>query len=174
MMKFAKERLINMIKKIKELMTKYRELIVYLIVGVLTTVVSWAAYGVSKFFLDVENSAFQMQVAVIIRWVAGVLFAYVTNKRWVFRAEGGDETKRLASFFGARLFSLGADTVVTFGTVFLLGLFNYKTFALTLLFVTVNFTPDLWGKLLAAVVVIILNYVLSKFIVFKKDKANEK
>mgnify|MGYP003545285892 FL=1 len=73
-----------MIKKIKELMIKYRELIVYLIVGVLTTIVSWLAYGISKFFLDVETSAFQMQVAVIIRWVAGVLFAYVTNRKYVF------------------------------------------------------------------------------------------
>ena len=75
----------------------------------------------------------------------------------------------MASFFGARLFSLGADSAVTFGTIFLLGLFGYETFSLSLL-ITVRFTPDLWGKLAAAVVVIVLNYVLSKFIVFKKEK----
>ena len=111
-------------------------------------------------------------VAQILQWVLAVLFAYVTNKRWVFRAEGGNDARRLAGFFGARLFSLGADSVITFGTIFFLGLLDYQAFAFTVFFFTVTFTPDLWGKLLAAVVVIILNYVLSKFVVFKKEKNN--
>ena len=166
----------------KKFWEKYREILLYLVFGVLTTLVGMGTYFVMLwaaerlFAVSPEVPAYHAvrAVAQVLQWVLAVLFAYVTNKRWVFRAEGGDETKRLASFFGARLFSLGADTVVTFGTVFLLGLFDYKTFALTILFVTVNFTPDLWGKLLAAVAVIIINYVLSKFIVFKKDKATDK
>lgn len=166
----------------KAIWQKYREIILYLVFGVLTTVVGMGSYFVILkvsellFYVTPDKPVYNAvrAVAQVLQWVLAVLFAYVTNKRWVFRAEGGDETKRLASFFGARLFSLGADTVVTFGTVFLLGLFDYKTFALTILFVTVNFTPDLWGKLLAAVAVIIINYVLSKFIVFKKDKATDK
>ena len=79
-------------------MIKYRELIVYLIVGVLTTVVSWGTYGLLKFVLDVENSALQMQVAVILRWVAGVLFAYVTNRKYVFLSKNPKILKEFMAF----------------------------------------------------------------------------
>ena len=161
----------------KTLWHKYREIILYLIFGVLTTVVGMGSYFL---FLWLAETAFQITpdraaynavraVAQVLQWILAVLFAYFTNKRWVFRAEGGNETKRITEFFGARLFSLGADTLVTFGTVFLLGACGYKSFGITALGLTVTFTPDLWGKLAAAVVVIILNYVLSKFIVFKSS-----
>ena len=166
---------------LKTLWNKYREIILYLIFGAMTTVVGLGSYFV---ILKVAGVAFGVEegqpayngvraVAQILQWVFAVLFAYFTNKRWVFRAEGGNETRRLASFFGARLFTLGADSVVTFGIVFLLGIFGYETFSLDLI-ITIRFTPDLWGKGAAAVVVIILNYVLSKFIVFRKEKAKSK
>ena len=148
-----------MIKKIKELMIKYRELIVYLIVGVLTTIVSWAAYGISKFFLDVENSAFQMQVAVIIRWVAGVLFAYVTNRKYVFMSKNPKIWKEFASFTASRLITLFADMFI----MWLLPpiLFGWK----------VPYA-DWVATFIAAVVVTILNYIFSKLMVFRKKKTS--
>ena len=69
-----------------KLYKKYEEIINYIIVGVLTTVVSWLAYAVCKLFMNVDN-AFQMQLAVIIRWIAGVVFAYFTNRKYVFKSK---------------------------------------------------------------------------------------
>ena len=148
-----------MIKKIKELMIKYRELIVYLIVGVLTTIVSWAAYGVSKFFLDVETSAFQMQVAVIIRWVAGVLFAYVTNRKYVFMSKNPKIIREFISFTASRVITLFTDMFI----MWLLPpiLFGWK----------VPYS-DWVATFISAVVVTVLNYVFSKLMVFRKKKTS--
>ena len=163
----------------KKLFTKYKEIIMYLIFGVLTTAVGMGTYFLILFAartLGVSETSGEYNAvrvaAQIIQWVLAVLFAYYTNKKWVFEAEKTEREKtRLASFFGARLFSLGCDSLVTFGVVFALAAADYKTFSLALpLGVKVAFTPDLWAKLAAAAVVIIVNYVLSKFIVFKKKK----
>ena len=154
----------------------------YLIFGVLTTAVGMGSYFLILFAArsvgvsETSGAYNAVRVAAqIIQWVLAVLFAYYTNKKWVFEAEQTEHEKtRLASFFGARLFSLGCDSVVTFGTVFALTAVGYETFTLALpLGVNLPFTPDLWAKLAAAVVVIIVNYVLSKFIVFKKKKGAE-
>ncbi len=146
-----------MVKKIKELMIKYRELIVYLIVGVLTTIVSWAAYGVSKFFLDVNNSAIQMQAAVIIRWVAGVLFAYVTNRKFVFMSKNPKILKEFISFTASRVITLFTDMLI----MWLLPpvLYNLK----------VPYA-DWIATFISAVVVTVLNYIFSKLMVFRKKK----
>ena len=70
-----------MINWIKEMLTKYREIISYLIVGGLTTVVSLGVYYACVFtFLD-PNSGVQLQLANIISWVCAVIFAYVTNRK---------------------------------------------------------------------------------------------
>lgn len=162
---------------LKKLFTKHREIIMYLIFGVLTTAVGMGSYFLILFFARAlgvsESSAAYNGVRVaaqIIQWVLAVLFAYYTNKKWVFgvKEKTGEKT-RIASFFGSRLFSLGCDSLVTFGVIFALSAAEYVTFTLSLpLGISLNFTPDLWAKLTAAAVVIIVNYVLSKFLVFKK------
>lgn len=165
----------------QRLWEKYREIITYLVFGVLTTVVGFGTYFViltvaEKGFgiLPTDSGYNAVRVAAqVLQWVLAVLFAYFTNKRFVFRAEKGNEARRLTEFFAARLFSLGADSLVTFGVIFLLGRVGYETFGITidiLVSFTVSFTPDFWGKMAAAVVVIVLNYLLSKFIVFKKGR----
>ena len=163
----------------KNLFEKYREIIMYLIFGVFTTVVGMGSYFLILFaarcFGVPETSGAYNGVRVaaqIIQWVLAVLFAYYTNKKWVFNVrERQGERARLASFFASRLFSLGCDTLVTFGVIFILGAVNYKTITLTLpLGVQLPLSSDLWAKLAAAVVVIVVNYVLSKFIVFKKTR----
>ena len=166
----------------KKLLVKYKEIIMYLIFGVLTTAVGMGSYFLILFAaraLGVSEDSGSYNVvrvaAQIIQWVLAVLFAYYTNKKWVFEADESEHEKtRLASFFGARLFSLGCDSLVTFGVVFALAVAEYKTFTIALPFgLNIPFTPDLWAKLAAAVVVIIVNYVLSKFLVFKKNKSKD-
>ena len=146
-------------KKIKELMVKYRELIIYLIVGVLTTIVSWLAYGLSKFFLDVEHSAFQMQVAVIIRWVAGVLFAYVTNRKYVFLSKNPKILKEFISFSVSRLITLFVDM--------------FGMWLLPPIFMAWKVPYADWvATFIVAVVVTILNYIFSKLMVVRKKKTS--
>ena len=160
---------------------KMRELIAYLIFGVLTTAVGMGTYfvilwlGEHVWHISPETSIFNVVrvIAQILHWVFAVLFAFFTNKKWVFEVKGNEGEKlRMASFFGSRLFSLGCDSLVTFGVVFVLTAAKYKAFVLELpLGFSLNLTSDFWAKLAAAVVVIIVNYLLSKFLVFKKKKA---
>lgn len=155
----------------KTLWTKYREVILYLVFGVLTTLVGFGTYfailaaarlgGVTE-----GQGAYNVvrAAAQVLQWVLAVLFAYVTNKKFVFDYKAESELGTLTAFAGARLFSLAADSLVTFGTIALLGAVGYE--AAVVFGITV--TTDLVGKLCAAVVVIVLNYVLSKWLVFRK------
>ena len=160
--------------KMKELFNKYREIITYLIFGVITTAVSMGVYFAILLFaqhiggISPEDPVFNAirLVAQILQWVAGVLVAFFTNKKWVFNAGGTtkkETAKELYTFALARVGTLGLDTALTFGTVWLLNAFNYVPFKFIL-----TFTADLWSKIVASIVVIIANYVISKFIVFKK------
>ena len=158
----------------KELFVKYREIITYLFFGVVTTAVSMGVYfailAIAEYLGGVspkspEFNAIRL-VAQVLQWVAGVLVAFFTNKKWVFNASGtgASETAReLGTFALGRVGTLGLDTVLTFGTVWALDALGYVPFKFIL-----TFTADLWSKIVASVVVIISNYVISKFLVFKK------
>ena len=148
------------VKEIKALYKKYEEIINYLIVGVLTTIVSWIAYGLCRFVLDVQNSNFQMQVAVLIRWFAGVVFAYFTNRKYVFKSENPNKFKEFCSFTSSRIVTYVMDAVIM---AFLPGLLPAKCFGLD---------ADWMATLISAVLVTITNYVFSKFLVFTKKKDN--
>ena len=159
---------------IKNLFNKYREIIVYLVFGVITTAVSMGVYfGILLFAEHVvsispDEARFNAVrlIAQIIQWIAGVLVAFFTNKKWVFNA-GGTTSKEtsieLSKFALGRVGTLGLDTALTFGTVWLLNTINYVPIKFIL-----TFTADLWSKIVASIVVIITNYLISKFIVFKK------
>ena len=146
-------------KKIKELYFKYEEIINYLIVGVLTTIVSWIAYGLCKFVLDVNNNNLHMQIAVFVRWMAGVLFAYVTNRKYVFKSENPNKIKEFISFTSSRVITYVMDAAIM---AFLPGLLPDGVFGLS---------ADWQATLISAVVVTVSNYIFSKLFVFtKKDK----
>ena len=158
----------------KELFTKYREIITYLIFGVITTAVSMGVYFAILLFAEYvggispNDSSFNVirLIAQVLQWVAGVLVAFFTNKKWVFNAGGTtkkETANELSKFALARVGTLGLDTVLTFGTVWLLNASDYVPFTFIL-----TFTADLWSKIVASIVVIITNYIISKFIVFKK------
>lgn len=134
---------------------KYREIINYLIFGFLTTLVSLVTYYLLTItVLDATNSM-QLQIANIISWVVGVLFAYFTNRKFVFDSKNMNKKKEFITFVTSRVSTLLLDMLVMF------------------LFVTVLGYNDKIIKLISQVLVIVGNYLLSKLIVFRKDK-NEK
>ena len=134
-------------ERIKALFNKYRELILYLFFGGCTTLVNIISYFICS------RIGIRTSVSTIIAWVLSVLFAYFTNRVWVFQSTAsgvGAIIREMGSFFGCRLLSGVIDMAIMFLCVSLLGL------------------PDKPIKILANVVVIILNYLFSKLFVFKK------
>lgn len=134
----------------KNLYLKYKELINYLIVGVLTTVVSMAVYfGCVMTILD-PNNPFQLQLANIISWICAVTFAYFTSRRFVFESKNSHILEEAVRFYLSRVTTLLMDMGIMFVMVTLLA-YNDKL-----------------AKLVCQVVVTIANYILSKLLVFKK------
>lgn len=133
-----------------QLIKKYKDILLYGIFGVLTTVVNIVTYWVAAHPLGLS-----VMVSTVIAWIVAVLFAYVTNRKWVFhsQAEGTKEiVQEIASFFTCRL----ATGVVDWTCMFI--------------FVDLLYFNDVIIKAAANVLVIILNYVASKLVIFKKRK----
>lgn len=140
--------------KISQLLKKVlnKEVIMYLIFGVLTTVVSLLVYyGCIYTFLNPEN-AVQLQIANIISWIAGVAFAYITNRKFVFESNEANQLKEISKFVTSRLATLFLDMIIMF------------------IGVTCLHGNDKMVKLISQVLVIIGNYIFSKLFVFKKQK----
>lgn len=141
---------------IKKLYKKYEEIIVYLIVGVLTTIFSLGMKFLWN-FLFYENTmnpnSLQTTILSIVNWTSGVAFAYPLNRRFVFKSHG-PFFKEAAKFWGSRITTWALDWVITM----VLG----PAFGVDLRIAT----------LISAVLVTILNYVFSKLIVFRKKKDN--
>ena len=143
-----------MIKRIKELYIKYKEIINYLIFGVLTTLVNLITKYILLFTILNPTNGFQLQIAIIISWIAGVLFAYFTNRKFVFESKNENKLKEFISFVVARIATLLLEMFIMWFFVTLLKLDSD-------LYVVI-FT------LVAQVAVIIGNYIFSKLFVFKK------
>ena len=139
-----------MIEQIRELYNKYKEIINYIIVGVLTTVVSLVVYYGCVFTILDPQSALQLQIANIISWIASVTFAYFTNRKYVFESKNENVLEEALKFYVSRLSTLAMDMAIMFVGV------------------TVLSFDDKIVKLVVQVVVIVGNYILSKFLVFKK------
>lgn len=148
-----------MIKKIKETLLKYKEVILYLIFGALTTGVSWGIYTVFVKYLRLD-----INISNITSWIAAVIFAFITNKIWVFESKSKELmtiSKEFIAFLGARVIS----GVVEIGGLPVL--------------VTLGFNQTLLGvdafpaKIALSVIVVILNYIFSKVLVFKKKKEDK-
>lgn len=139
-------------KKIKEIYNNHREIIVYLIVGVLTTVVSFVSYYLcTKTFLNPKDGL-QLQIANIISWVCAVTFAYFTNRIFVFRSKNKNKINEAFLFYSSRIITLIMDMCIMWFMVTLLG------------------CNDLIAKIVVQVVVTIGNYIISKFFVFNKKE----
>ena len=141
-----------MFEEIKKIINKNSEIIRYVIVGGLTTLVSLLSYYICIWlFLNPDNGV-QLQVANIISWILSVTFAYFANRRYVFKSQNEKTLKEAFSFYLTRVSTLLIDMAIMYIFVSVLGL-NDKII-----------------KLVVQVVVVILNYIFGKFIVFKKNK----
>lgn len=128
---------------------RYKEVLLYLFFGGLTFVISVVSYAAFT-----EGLGWNELIANLFSWVFAVLFAFFTNRIWVFQAavKGGKAfLQQMLSFFGGRVFTLVVEEVIL------------------LIFITWLGLPGVWVKVAAQVVVIILNYVISKLFVFRKE-----
>lgn len=134
-----------MIKKLFGLYDKYKEIVNYLIAGFLTTLVSIISYNLFRFVVDYILST-------ILSWIVAVIFAYFINRVFVFRSKDKRIIREAAKFIGCRLLTLGFEIVFMYVMIDLL---------------KVN---DRIAKIIVQFLVVILNYILSKLIAFRKKK----
>lgn len=135
---------------IEALYQKYKDIIPYGIFGVLTTLVNVIVYWTSARLLGLG-----VMPSTVIAWILAVLFAYITNRKWVFHSTAvtaAEIRKEIISFFVCRLATGVLDWACMFIFVDLLRLY------------------DVAIKVLANILVIILNYVASRLVIFKKKK----
>lgn len=161
-------------KPLCELCMKMENMIVYVFYGILTTLINYIAHfglrlaftdftGAEKSFAAVmaamENSAVSSAGAATFAWIISVLFAFFTNKFFVFEAKDTSAhtmARELAVFAGGRLFSYGCEVLIMFVCVDVMRM------------------NELVVKLLCGILVMILNYFLSKLLVFRKKKEENK
>lgn len=133
------------IEKIEGLFNKYKEVILYLFFGGCTTLVNIVAYYLC------DKIRLSTTVSTIIAWILSVLFAYVTNRKYVFenRDESKSVIKEISQFFSCRLATGILDL------------------AIMVLFVDVLKYNGMIIKIISNILVIILNYIFSKLVIFK-------
>ena len=145
-------------KLIRKLMN--RETLLYLVFGVLTTVLNIAVFWLT-------NKAFGEELVLLnnaIAFAAAVIFAYVTNKLFVFESKSWSAKtlcREIPAFIGARLFSFGLEELLLWISKDVLNASQYVLFGIDGLMI---------AKLLIQVIVVILNYLFSKFFIFKKKQ----
>ena len=136
-----------MIQKIRELIVKYWDIVSYLFFGVCTTIVNYLIYIPCYNFWGMSAT-----VSNMIAWVVAVAFAYLTNKPFVFKSydwSAKTVIPELTKFIGCRIGSGAAETLILFLAVDLLG-----------------WNGNIW-KLVTQVMVVVLNYIGSKLLVFR-------
>ena len=142
-----------MIDKIKALWKKYEEIISYLIVGGLTTLVSWSAMFLVSWLAfgnPIHPTALQNIILSVVNWTAGVIFAYFTNRRFVFKSHE-PMVKEIPKFVLSRISTLILELVMRQ----VMGRMGINVYVTTIV---------------VAVLVVIANYIFSKLLVFNKKK----
>lgn len=137
-----------MIDKVRNLIVKYWDILIYLFFGVLSTVVNYLVYIPAHYVLGLSAA-----VSNMIAWAVAVAFAFVTNKPFVFKSHDWSMQTlipELTKFVGCRIASGVGETLLLFLTVDLLG-----------------WSGAVW-KLITSILVVVANYFGSKFLVFKK------
>ncbi|MCI8633652.1 MAG: GtrA family protein [Lachnospiraceae bacterium] len=137
--------------RIKTLLSRYKELVLYVVFGAFTTLINIVSYHIFRRWMGIGLVA-----ADVLAWVLSVLFAYITNKLFVFESRSWRMQvvlREASEFFAARVVSLGVDVAFLYLTVECLHWWEMPM------------------KIAANVVVIVINYIFSKWIIFKKDSA---
>lgn len=135
-----------MFNKLFDLYKKYKEIINYLIFGGLTTLISIITYALFAKVFHIDYL-----ISNILSWIIAVLFAYITNKIFVFESKSKKNIKEITSFFFFRVVSLIMEMVILY------------------IFVDMLHIDDLVTKIIAQIIVIVSNYVFSKLFIFKKN-----
>ena len=136
--------------KIWELYKKYKEQINYIVVGGMTTLVNFVIYAIDMYF------GMDMMINLVVSWVVAVIFAYVTNRIVVFESKENNILHEFTKFVSSRIASLLIEILLMKICVDFIGIKEY------------------FAKVGVAIVVVIVNYVLSKLWVFSKNNDNEK
>ncbi len=149
------------ISQLKQLW-KNREIMLYLVFGVLTTIVNYVVYFTCTSIIQLDWS-----IANIFAWVFAVMFAYITNRIWVFESKKTGVTaivREIVLFVGCRILSFGLDMGVMFLCMDLFHMENWIVGSLP--------AGEFMAKTLAQVVVVVSNYIFSKWIIFKNERTN--
>ena len=143
--------------KIKELFNKYKDIIIYLFFGGVTTGVNWVTYTICVSLLNIS-----INISNVIAWVMAVAVAFITNKLFVFNSKSFNFKiliKEISLFLSSRIFS---GVIEILGVPFLIAIgLNQSIFGI----------DGMFAKIMISVIVVILNYVLSKLVVFRKNKS---
>lgn len=135
--------------KLINLYKRYKEIILYLVFGVSSTILNIIAFWLCNDILKIDY-----KISNIVAWILAVIFAFITNKLIVFESKNktkNETTREVIAFFVARVFSLGVDMAMM---IFMID------------YLKIN---SLVSKFIANVVVVIINYIFSKFFIFKKE-----
>lgn len=136
----------KLLKKVLNLYKKYKEIINYLIVGVCTTVVSIVSYNLFRFVFE------NYLLCTVLSWIVSVIFAYITNRKFVFDSKEIKVFLEFIKFVGARILSLLSEIICMFIMVDLINI------------------NDRISKIIVQFIIVVLNYVFSKIFVFRKKK----
>ena len=149
---------LNILRKIKlgklaDIYLEHQEGMRYLVFGVLSTIVNILVFSILYSLVQLSTTA-----SNVIAWIISVIFAYITNKLWVFDSKVNDMKdliKEVMSFIGARVFTLVIETILLNVTIDILG------------------WNSVLMKIISNIIVIIMNFVFSKLFIFKKSKGEE-
>lgn len=150
-------------EKLRSLLQKYREQIMYLIFGAGTTIVSWVVFEYAYRWLGVRL----VWLSNLLSFIAAVIFAYITNKLFVFRSRSWDPRflwKEISSFLAARIVSFFFEEL---GMILCVQVFHFGEYSL------LGVDGAMVSKIALSVIVVILNYFFSKFVVFKKRQTGQ-
>ena len=137
----------------KNLLMKYKGFILYAVFGVCTTLINWGTYYLWYSIIYIPNV-----LSTISAWIVAVAFAFITNKIWVFDSksfEGKTLLFEIWTFIAARLATGALDVAIMY--------FAVDVFAMN---------STVW-KLISNIIVIVLNYILSKLVIFKKGNSDK-
>ena len=137
---------------IKKIYQKYHEIINYLIFGVLTTIVSLGSYYLLTSFIFNPNDAIELQITNILSWIFAVTFAYFTNRKYVFNSKDKNILGEMVKFYLARLTSLLIDMLLMY------------------IFVSYLKYNDKIIKVIVQIIVVTMNYIFSKILIFKNQR----
>lgn len=143
----------NYMQAILNLYKKYKEFTNYIIVGIGTTIVSLLIYYISVLTILSPKNPLLLQIANIISWIGAVTFAYFANRKYVFKSNN-NKLSEISKFYTGRITVLLIDMI---SMAIMVNMLNIS---------------DKIAKIIVQFIVVVLNYLISKFLVFVKNNAN--